>query len=621
MSLEKSTLDLQVGSVKNDTELGFTDDKGQFTKRNEQNTKDTDPYSYQNAYTWLFSCLSRNQVILISVAFVVTIVEGYLKTVTPTILGDIVDIVEIDSDDSWDSVKAPILKIVAALFGKEACTFIRKFIIEYLGTELQKNSFLDQATKLLHVRVDSLQEKRSGELTIRLDRSVEGLLKLLKVTFLDGFPVLFAAVIAMTEVFIINWIPGSIACLLLFIVFCMTLIQIHSEKGVRIELNEKKALIGGNVTEILLNMSYIRAAGMKDIESKRLEDDAEELRYNEFKHHKIMMCFHCLRELLDAFGLTAVVVISVYLAYNDQITSGGILTLALLYMQAAKPLDKMHEVVDGSHEAVIMIASLDIVRSMNIDPGLDGKLAPINDKGAKAAIAIENLEVAYGDNTVLKNYSLNLHPGEVVGIAGPTGAGKTTVMKTLLGLIPDYKGSFSLLGNEVLETDKDLLAREIAYAQQEPYIRTGTLRANLTIADAKNSGMDDNDLNTALKLACLDNDDLWPEGLDTKIHEGGRNLSGGEKQRISLARVFLKNPSIIVLDEATSSLDNMTEAKVMKNFRDFSKGKTVVMIAHRISTLKWADRIIVMEGGKIIQSSTYQQLKEEKGMFQDMLSV
>jgi len=135
MSLEKSTLDLQVGSVKNDTELGFTDDKGQFTKRNEQNTKDTDPYSYQNAYTWLFSCLSRNQVILISVAFFVTIVEGYLKTVTPTILGDIVDIVEIDSDDSWDSVKAPILKIVAALFGKEACTFIRKFIIEYLGTE------------------------------------------------------------------------------------------------------------------------------------------------------------------------------------------------------------------------------------------------------------------------------------------------------------------------------------------------------------------------------------------------------------------------------------------------------------------------------------------------------
>ena len=194
-------------------------------------------------------------------------------------------------------------------------------------------------------------------------------------------------------------------------------------------------------------------------------------------------------------------------------------------------------------------------------------------------------------------------------------------MKTLLGLIPNYKGNFSVLGNEVLETDKDLLAREIAYAQQEPYIRTGTLRANLTISDTTNAGMDDDDLKAALKLACLDNDNLWPDGLDTKIHEGGRNLSGGEKQRLSLARVFLKNPSIIVLDEATSSLDNMTEAEVMKNFRDFSKDKTVVMIAHRISTLKWADRIIVMEGGEIIQSSTFQQLREEKGLFQDLLSV
>ena len=422
MSLEKPTLSLQVGSVKQDTELGIANDL--FTKRNEQNTKDTDPYSYRNSYGWLYACLSRNHVILISFACVITVVEGYLKTIPPIILGDIVDIVDADSDESWDSMKTPILNIVAASLGNEACTFIRKFIIECIGTELQKKSFLDQARKLLHVRVDALQEKRSGELTIRLDRSVEGLLQLLNVTFLDGLPIIFAAVIAMLEVFVINWIPGLLACLILVIIFVMTLFQIRTEQGVRIELNEKKAVMGGNVTEILLNMSYIRASGMKDIECKRLEDDAELLRYNEFKHHKIMMCFHGLRELLDSAGLAAVVVIAVYLAYSEQISSGGILTLALLYIQAAKPLDQMHKIVDGSHEAVIMIASLEIVRSMNIDPGLDGKLVPIHDTGAKATISIENLEVAYGDNTVLKNYSLNLHPGEVVGIAGPTGAGK-----------------------------------------------------------------------------------------------------------------------------------------------------------------------------------------------------
>lgn len=127
--------------------------------------------------------------------------------------------------------------------------------------------------------------------------------------------------------FLLLRLPGTIACLILVTIFVLTLFQINCEKHVRIELNEKKAVMGGNVTEILLNMSYIRASGMKDSECKRLEDDAEALRYNEFKHHKIMMRFHGLRDLLDSAGLTAVVVISVYLAYNDKITSGGILTL------------------------------------------------------------------------------------------------------------------------------------------------------------------------------------------------------------------------------------------------------------------------------------------------------
>jgi len=612
------------GKLGNDIELGVA--SGQPTKKTKRkNTKSAsaDPYSYRHSYGWLFACLNRNQATLIAIAFVITIFEGSLVTLPPIILGNIVDIVEsssADNDNSWENVKAPLIKVAAAVIGKETCTFIRKFIIEHLGTKLQKKSFLDQARKLLLVRVDALQQRRSGELTIRLDRSVEGLLKLLKVTFLDGLPILFGAIIAMVEVFSVNWLPGTIACLILVTIFVLTLFQINCEKHVRIELNEKKAVMGGNVTEILLNMSYIRASGMKDSECKRLEDDAEALRYYEFKHHKIMMRFHGLRDLLDSAGLTAVVVISVYLAYNDKITSGGILTLALLYMQTSKPLDQMHKLVDGSHEAVIMIASLDIVRSMDVDPGLDGKLVPIHDTGAKVAISIENLKVVYGDNTVLENYSLNLHPGEVVGIAGPTGAGKTTVMKTLLGLIPDYQGSVRVLGNEVLETDKTLLSREIAYAQQEPYIRTGTLRDNLIIANTTNV-IDDDILNDALKLACINKADLWPDGLDTKIHEGGRNLSGGEKQRLSLARVFLKNPSIIVLDEATSSLDNLTEAEVMRNFRDFSKARqcTVFMIAHRLSTLEWADRVIVMKEGKIIQSSAFQQLKEDEGLFQDLI--
>lgn len=607
-------------NIEQDIELGTSNP---FAKKPGE-IDNVDPFSYRHSYGWLFACLTRNQVILITIAFCTTIIEGYLVTQPPILLGKIVDIMESSSGDSWGIVKGPVLQVVGAVIGKEACTFTRKFLVEYLGTELQKKGFLDQAKKLLLVRVDALQDKRSGELTIRLDRSVTGLVMLLKVTFLDGLPILFAAIIAMVEVFIEDWLPGTIASINLVIIFVLTTIQIRTEKHVRIQLNEKKAIMGGNVTDILLNMSYIRASGMKEREAGRLLYDAEQLRYNEFKHHKIMMVFHGLRDLLDGMGLTSVVVVAVYLAQQGRITSGGILTLALLYMQMSRPLDQMHKLIDGTHEAVIMIASLDMVRAMEIDPGLNGKLVPSrNFSDSEAAISIKNLGVAYGEATIVKDFSLELNPGEVWGVAGPTGAGKTTVMKTLLGLIPDYKGKVHLLGNEVLYTDKQLLSKEVAYAQQEPYIRTGTLRENLLIANTSLSKSKDEEdaMHKALEMACLSNPKLWPDGLDTKIHENGRNLSGGEKQRLSLARIFLQNPSIIVLDEATSSLDNQTEVQVMENFRDFSQDKTVFMIAHRLSTLKWADRVIVMEGGKIVQSSTFQQLKKEKGLFQDLISV
>lgn len=276
----------------------------------------------------------------------------------------------------------------------------------------------------------------------------------------------------------------------------------------------------------------------------------------------------------------------------------------------------MHKLIDGSHEAIVMIAALDTVRQMELDPGLKGKLVP--NRNSDYPISIKGLTVAYGKNTILNNLDLQIVPGEVVGIAGATGAGKSTLIKTVLGILPDYDGKVEVLGNEVFGTDKLLLSKGIVYAQQEPFIQTGTLRENLTLT----VNADDESLEAALRKACLyGNDHLWINGLDTQIHEGGRNLSGGEKQRLSLARVFLSDSPIIVLDEATSSLDNKTEAQVMENFQKFVTDQTVLMIAHRLSTLKWANRVVVMDAGSIVQSDTFQKLSEEKGLFKDLISL
>lgn len=399
-----------------DLELGV--DSPFFEKKGR--TSAHDPYSYSHAYGWLFKCLTPSQRYTIAFTFLLSTLEGYFVTRPPILLGKLVDI--IDDSGAENEVRNYVIFIGAALIAKEICTFTRKLVIENIATQVQKKAFLEQAYKLLHVRVDALQDRRSGELTIRLDRSVEGLIHLMKVTFLGGMPVILTALIAVTEVFMQHWAPGAVAISVLLIIFLLTLLQIKKEKGVRIALNETKATMGGNITEILLNMAYIRASGMVVHETKRLENDAENLRSAEFMHHKIMMIFHGLRELIDGAGYTTVVMFAVFLAYNGTISSGGILTLAILYATASAPMEVMHKLIDGSHEAIVMIAALDTVQQMELDPGLKGKLVPNRD--SDFPISIKGLNVAYGKNTILNNLDLQIVPGEVVGLAGATGAGK-----------------------------------------------------------------------------------------------------------------------------------------------------------------------------------------------------
>lgn len=624
------------GANRFDVEIGI-----KKTKRNLRNPPEApkDKYGVGDAYKWLYGALSRqppsNGLPATALALAAISGEGLLASQPAVLLGKIVDV--IGENDSAHAVETawPLFGLIAlSLVGKEAFTISRKYIIERQSTALEKGAFLEQARHLLAVRVDALQDRRVGDLAVRLDKSVAGLIKLVKVTFLEGLPNLATACVALSIAYNAHWSVGMAMIGAVSAGGLVTTLQIRSQEGIRISLNEQKAAMGGSIAEMLGNLAYIRASGMRPAEERRLEEGAEALRRTEFTHHKYMMSFGGAKDLIEGLGFTVVVGVAIGLALRGEISSGDILTLSMLYMKAAQPLSKMHGVFDGMHEAVIKIGALSSVRDLPSDPGLNGTL------GVKAGMNVLPMEAkdlgvslsrgggeGVAQSRVLDGLSLDLRRGTVVGLAGTSGSGKSTLLKVALGLIPDYDGSMRMFGTEIRDLRKLDLSMNVAYAQQEPFVLTGTLRENLLLTQPSGLddelAIDDETMLRALDRSCLGPDDYdWAHGLDTRIHEGGRNLSGGQRQRLALARVFLqRNAELIVLDEATSALDNATESRVIEEIHAHAAEteRTVIMVAHRLTTLRNADRVLVMDEGRVVQDGSYADLSQNPGIFFDLL--
>jgi ATP-binding cassette subfamily B protein len=350
----------------------------------------------------------------------------------------------------------------------------------------------------------------------------------------------------------------------------------------------------------------------------RFASEAEEMRRVEFLHHKWMMGFDAVKGLIEDGGLAAVVAIGIYEVASGDMTPGTVLALAMLYKSAAIPLQNLHRIVDELHESVLQIDAAGDVMGADRDPSLAGSTRPeMSDR--LPCISLRGLSLRRHDadgreRRTLDGVDLDISFGEVVGIAGPSGGGKTTLLRAILGLLPAYEGQLRILGAEVRDLSKADLADLVGYGPQRPYVRAGTVRDNIIEAVTREGEISDAEIQHALRRAQLD---LEP---DKWLSERGDNISPGQAQRLSLARIFAKQRArIVVLDEATSMLDGTTQAVVMQELRQHAAGRALLMVAHRLDTLKWADRILVLDQGRVAQCGTFDQLSKVPGTFAQLL--
>lgn len=226
-------------------------------------------------------------------------------------------------------------------------------------------------------------------------------------------------------------------------------------------------------------------------------------------------------------------------------------------------------------------------------------------------------EASKGD--VLNNVSLDIKPGEKVALVGPTGGGKTTICHLLPRFYELEKGKITIDGHNIQESTLRSLRSHIGIVQQDVFLFAGTIRDNVAYGKLDAS---DEEINEAIKKANLEEFvSNLPNGVDTEIGERGVKLSGGQKQRISIARVFLKNPSILILDEATSALDNSTEFLIQQALDELCKGRTTIVVAHRLSTIKNASKIFVISGGEIVEQGSHEELIGHEGIYKSLYEL
>ncbi|MEG2708015.1 MAG: ABC transporter ATP-binding protein, partial [Vagococcus sp.] len=301
-----------------------------------------------------------------------------------------------------------------------------------------------------------------------------------------------------------------------------------------------------------------------------------------------------------------------YYTIKGDITSGNFVGFILLSNVFARPIEKINVMLESYPKGFAGFKRF--ITELDKEPSIQDQENAIEVDSLKGDIIYDKVDFSYSDGTsVLNQLSLTINQGETVAFVGPSGAGKTTLCHLLPRFYEIDSGSISVDGYNIQELSMASLRKQIGIVQQDVFLFPGTVRENIAYGKLEAS---EEEILEAVALAHLNHviEDL-PDGLDTVIGERGVKLSGGQKQRVAIARMFLKNPPILILDEATSALDTETENVIQESLMSLSKGRTTLIIAHRLATIKQATRIIVVNENGIAEDGTHEELMDKNGAY------
>ncbi|MEE1006521.1 MAG: ABC transporter ATP-binding protein [Acutalibacteraceae bacterium] len=465
--------------------------------------------------------------------------------------------------------------------------------------------------KLQQLSITFHKEIESGKIQSKVMRDVEAIENFTSQIFTTAITVIVNMTISL--VIVIN---KNIAVFFMFLVcipFTVLLSNVFKKKMRKLSHNFRKEI--ENTASDVLDMEELipvtRAHALENHEVKKLTSSVARIAESGYKMDKIYALFGSVNWVMFSLFQMICLFFTGILAYRGKITIGDV-TLYQSYFnsliaQVSSIIGLLPIIAKGT-ESISSIG--EILSSDDVENNKD----KIKIESLKGEYEFKNVCFKYDDKTpVLNDFSLTVKAGETVALVGESGAGKSTVLNLVIGFNKLDSGSFKIDGTDAEKIDMRSYRRFISMVPQTSILFSGTIRENVTYGRRH---VTDELLNYAVKAARLESViEKLPDGLDTKVGEHGAKLSGGQRQRISIARAIIRNPRVIIFDEATSALDSVTESEIQKAIENLTENRTTFIVAHRLSTIKNADKIAVVDNGRCVEYGTYDELMAKKGHF------
>ena len=558
---------------------------------------------------------------LIVIALILAGISQLMNLIDPVIFGKIIDDYALNPGNliEADLVNGVLfwlgLAIVVALFARLAKAFqdyFTRLAVQKFGMQI----FNDGLKQTLRLSYNEFEDQRSGE-TLSILQKVRMDTQIFSNTAIN---VLFSSVIGMGFLIVYavtkSWMLIPIFVIGIIVLGSLTGLLSTKLKTTQRAINRETNKMSGVITESLRNIELVKSLGLTFPEIRRLQDQTLKIFNLEMTKVKKVRTLTFLQGTTLNILKSSILFILLWLIFRNVLTTGELISMQFISTIIFGPLQELGSFIISYREVEASVNSFDQLMQK-----------PIEQNPEKPVIidelhAIKFKDVVFRHKTAAFNavdgISFEVKTGETIAFVGPSGSGKSTLVKLLVGLYRPVRGEIYINGYPSSQIRYNPLRRQIGFVSQEAQLFAGTIKENLLFVQ---SDATDQQVRDALqKAACDTLLERSSSDIETVIGEGGMKLSGGEKQRISIARAILRHPRLLIFDEATSSLDSLTEQDITNTIRDISMSKEQIsiLIAHRLSTIMHADLIYVLEKGKIVETGSHEGLLEQKGLYYAM---
>lgn len=509
-----------------------------------------------------------------------------------------------------------LLAIIGVALVSRIAKNFQDYYLNGISQRVGADLYRDGVSHTLSLPYAIFEDERSGETLgklqqVRLDTE-KFLAALVNVLFVSLIGFAFVAIYAIH----IYWPIAIVFFGTIPIIAGMSLLLSKKIKEIQTIIVKETTALAGSTTESLRNIELVKSLGLEKQEIGRLNTTTSRILKLELKKLRYLRSLSFIQGSVINFIRTSILFFLLFLIFTKIITFGQFFSLYIYSFFVFGPLQDVGNIIGTYREAQASLANFEKLMATPKEP----EVINPKDIGEVKNLEFRNVSFGYKDGNVLalENISYVVDSGETIAFVGPSGSGKTSMVKLLVGLYAPSKGSVSFNGVPFDQINKEEIRKQIGFVTQDTQLFAGTIRENLLFVSP--NATDAECLDALQKAQCQNLLARGGLGLDTLIGEGGVKTSGGEKQRLSIARALLRKPKILIFDEATSSLDSLTEEEITKTIEDVSKlsAHVTVLIAHRLSTVMHADKIFVLEKGKIVEFGPHNMLIGLKGLYYAM---